>query len=118
MSISVTAAARAQLATLAKRASRHVVFGCKSGGCAGFEYTWSYEKVPDVSPILLTDPYTLSVCAHSELFVLGTEIDWVQQDFSVGFVFDNPRSVQSCGCSLSFHPTDSELFLQQVVNKK
>ena len=114
MSISITAAARVQLVALARRAQSHNVFGCKSGGCDGFEYQWTYEEQPGVSPLVLLDPYTLSVCPLSELFVIGTEIDWTELDFNTGFVFSNPQSVQSCGCSLSFRPTDSELLFQQI----
>jgi iron-sulfur cluster assembly accessory protein len=115
MSISITSSARAQLVSLIKRMHKHIVFGCKSGGCAGFEYKWSYEETAGVSPILLADPYTLSVCPLSEVFVIGTEIDWTEHDFNTGFIYRNPQSVQSCGCSLSFHPVDSELFLQKYI---
>ena len=114
MSISITAAARVQLVALARRAQSHIVFGCKSGGCAGFEYQWTYEEQPGVSPIVLFDAYTLSVCPLSEVFVIGTEIDWTEQDFNTAFVFRNPQSVQSCGCSLSFRPTGNESRFRQI----
>jgi iron-sulfur cluster assembly protein len=29
-------------------------------------------------------------------------MDWVEDDFTAGFVFDNPNAKGSCGCGESF----------------
>jgi iron-sulfur cluster assembly protein len=106
MSVSLTFAARKHIAKLACIANKHIQFGCKSGGCAGFEYTWDYiSKPPTRGTLPLVGMWTFSVCEKSELFVLGTEVDWVEEGFNAGFVYSNPLATQACGCSLSFHPT-------------
>jgi iron-sulfur cluster assembly protein len=107
MSVSLTARAFRQLSALATRSKKHIVFGCTSGGCAGFEYTWELVDRPHEATIVLAPPYTLSVCPKSELYVLGTKIDYNDQGFDQGFAFQNPAAAQACGCSLSFHPVSS-----------
>ncbi len=33
---------------------------------------------------------------------VGTTMDWVEDDFTAGFVFDNPNAKGACGCGESF----------------
>jgi iron-sulfur cluster assembly accessory protein len=37
------------------------------------------------------------------MFLLGTQIDYVEDDFKAEFVFTNPNSKGSCGCGESFN---------------
>jgi iron-sulfur cluster assembly protein len=111
MSVTLTTAAFKQLSKLAINAKKHILFGCSSGGCAGFEYTWDYiDKSPTPKlAVPLVGPYTLNVCGKSELYVLGTGIDYRTGGFSPGFLYKNPNVTQACGCSLSFLPTHSRI---------
>jgi iron-sulfur cluster assembly protein len=39
----------------------------------------------------------------SVLYLVGSTMDWKEDDFSAGFVFDNPNAKGSCGCGQSFN---------------
>jgi iron-sulfur cluster assembly protein len=36
------------------------------------------------------------------LYLIGSTMDWVEDDFTAGFVFANPNAKGSCGCGESF----------------
>jgi iron-sulfur cluster assembly protein len=37
------------------------------------------------------------------MFLLGSEMDYVEDKFHSGFVFNNPNEKGRCGCGESFH---------------
>ena len=40
--------------------------------------------------------------ADSLMYMLGTKIDFKEDDISAEFVFDNPLATSTCGCGESF----------------
>jgi len=38
----------------------------------------------------------------SVLYLIGSTMDWQEDDFAAGFVFDNPNAKGACGCGESF----------------
>jgi iron-sulfur cluster assembly protein len=38
----------------------------------------------------------------SAMFLIGSEMDWVEEDMGARFVFTNPNEVDRCGCGESF----------------
>ena len=38
----------------------------------------------------------------SVLYLIGSTMDWVEDDFTAGFVFENPNAKGACGCGESF----------------
>ena len=36
------------------------------------------------------------------LYLIGSTMDWREDDFAAGFVFENPNAKGSCGCGESF----------------
>jgi iron-sulfur cluster assembly protein len=38
----------------------------------------------------------------SVLYLIGSTMDWREDDFAAGFTFDNPKSKGACGCGESF----------------
>src|SRR3546814_8531696 len=44
----------------------------------------------------------LFVDGASILYLIGSTMDWVEDDFAAGFVFNNPNAKGSCGCGESF----------------
>ena len=83
-------------------AGDYVTLGVKGGGCSGFQYVWDFRKNwPDVKwsdpidDVLVLDPL-------AEIYVLGSEIDYVTE-LGGSFLTDkNPTSTTSCGCGESF----------------
>jgi iron-sulfur cluster assembly protein len=53
------------------------------------------ERIETPGGILFVDGASL-------LYLIGSRMDWVEDDFSAGFVFQNPNAKGSCGCGESF----------------
>ena len=45
---------------------------------------------------------TILIEPSSSLFLIGTEMDWVEEELGARFVFRNPNEVDRCGCGESF----------------
>ena len=90
---------------LAKRAktSLGVRISIKQGGCSGLSYVVEYaddyrqfEEVVEIDDIkIFIDPKAL-------MYIIGSEMDYIEEKFQAGFVFNNPNKRASCGCGKSF----------------
>jgi len=105
--IAITEAAAARVRALLDqrgKPSAGVRVGVRSRGCSGLSYTIEYadergkfdEVVSDKGITLLIDPKAI-------MFVVGTEMDFVEDKLQSGFVFRNPNEKGRCGCGESFH---------------
>ena len=105
--LSVTESAAQRIRTLlAKRGkpSLGIRVGVRSRGCSGLTYTLEYadekgkfdELVEDKGVTILIDP-------KATMFILGTEMDFVEDKLQSGFTFRNPNEKGRCGCGESFH---------------
>lgn len=45
---------------------------------------------------------TVLIDSNALLSIIGSEMDFVEDKLSSGFVFKNPNVTKSCGCGLSF----------------
>lgn len=78
--------------------------GVKSGGCSGMKYFVEYadeknaydEVIQDKDITILIDPKAL-------MYLIGTEMDFVVEQFKSGFTFTNPNEKGKCGCGSSFN---------------
>jgi len=72
-------------------------------GCSGLAYSVDYvtEEVPFDEKIL-TPGGTFYIDGASVLYLVGSTMDWVEDDFTAGFVFNNPNAKGACGCGESF----------------
>ena len=72
-------------------------------GCSGLAYSVDYvteangfdERIETPGGIFFVDGGSL-------LYLIGSTMDWVEDDFSAGFVFNNPNAKGACGCGESF----------------
>ena len=72
-------------------------------GCSGLAYSVDY--VSEAKPFderIDTPGGTLFVDGGSILYLIGSTMDWVEDDFAAGFVFQNPNAKGECGCGESF----------------
>ena len=83
-----------------KNNKRFVRLDIKGGGCAGFEYQWSYSDEEQRNDAVIDD--VLIVSRDYELYLMGLELDFTYDDFEQMFKFNNPKATSSCGCGTSF----------------
>ena len=104
--LTLTPAAEARIAELMAKAPEGTI-GVKLStprrGCSGLAYSVDYvreakpfdEKIETPGGIFFVD-------AGSVLYLIGSTMDWKDDDFTAGFVFDNPNAKGACGCGESF----------------
>jgi len=72
-------------------------------GCSGLAYSVDY--VTEAAPFderIETPGGLFFIDGASVLYLVGSTMDWVEDDFTAGFVFANPNAKGSCGCGESF----------------
>jgi iron-sulfur cluster assembly protein len=102
----LTPAAEARIAALMASAPDGAI-GVKLStprrGCSGLAYSVDYvsEAVP-FDERIETPGGTFFIDGASVLYLIGSTMDWVEDDFTAGFVFANPNAKGACGCGESF----------------
>ena len=72
-------------------------------GCSGLAYSVDYVTEADPFDEKIETPGgTFYVDGGSLLYLVGSTMDWVEDDFTAGFVFQNPNAKGMCGCGESF----------------
>ena len=105
MKITEAAAARVKdLIAQRGKPTAGVRIGVRTKGCSGLSYTLEYadEKGPK-DEVVESQGITILVDPKATLFLIGTEMDYVEEKLKAGFVFTNPNEKGRCGCGESFH---------------
>jgi iron-sulfur cluster assembly accessory protein len=77
--------------------------GVRGGGCSGFTYFLEFaESANKGDREVDSHGVTLFVDPKSYLYLMGTEIDYVDSLAGAGFKFQNPNARRTCGCGESF----------------
>ena len=99
--ITIKEGAHKRLNELRKKHNKKFVrLDVKGGGCAGFNYEWSFADEDRIDDVIVDD--ILLVSRDYELYLLGMELDYNYDDFESAFTFNNPKATSSCGCGTSF----------------
>ena len=73
------------------------------GGCSGFSYGFTFdEQVAGDDAVVERSGVTLLVDPLSYEYLLGSEIDYVEDLQGAQFVVNNPNAASTCGCGNSF----------------
>ena len=110
--VKLSEAAAARIAAIMANAPGQyagVRVGVTNGGCAGMSYTMDYaseakpfeEVMEDKGVKIFIDPKAI-------LFLIGTELDFVQEKLGSRFVFNNPNQTSACGCGESVQITPAQ----------
>lgn len=78
--------------------------GVKAKGCSGLSYDIQFAKETKKFEEVVTDKdVTVIIDAAAVMFLIGSEMDYQDDQFHSGFVFNNPNEKGRCGCGESFH---------------
>jgi iron-sulfur cluster assembly protein len=100
------AAAERVKALLAKRGkpSAGIRIGVRTKGCSGLSYTLEYaDERGKFDEVVEAKGVTVLIDPKATMFILGTEMDYVEEKLQAGFTFKNPNEKGRCGCGESFH---------------
>lgn len=104
--VALTPAAEGRIAALMARAPAGAI-GVKLStprrGCSGLAYSVDYVTAANpMDERIATPGGAFFIDGASVLYLVGSTMDWREDDFSAGFVFDNPNAKGACGCGESF----------------
>jgi iron-sulfur cluster assembly accessory protein len=75
----------------------------EGGGCSGFQYKFGMEQVrADDDLVIARDGAMVLVDPVSVQYMVGSEIDFVEDLIGAAFKVKNPNATASCGCGTSF----------------
>ena len=79
--------------------------GLSTKGCAGLSYTMEYVNESDIQGCELVNDYKFPLYIDNKavIYVIGTEMDFIKEEYGERFVFKNPNQTSECGSGESFH---------------
>ncbi|KAK6535522.1 Iron-sulfur assembly protein 1 [Orbilia ellipsospora] len=77
--------------------------GVKNKGCSGLAYNLEYIESPGrFDEVVDQDGVKVFIDSKALFSIIGSEMDWVEDQLSARFVFKNPNIKEECGCGESF----------------
>ncbi len=78
--------------------------GLSTKSCAGLSYTMEYVNESDIQGCELVNDYKFPLYIDNKavMYVIGTEMDFIKEEYGERFVFKNPNQTSECGCGESF----------------
>lgn len=81
-----------------------VRIGVRTKGCSGMSYTLEFaDEKGEFDEMIEQNGVTILIDPKATMFIIGTEMDYVEEKLESGFVFRNPNEKGRCGCGESFH---------------
>jgi iron-sulfur cluster insertion protein len=74
----------------------------QGGGCSGFSYDLYFDQQQDIDHSFESNGVKLICDQMSLMYLMGTEVDYVEGLHGAGFKFNNPNVKSTCGCGSSF----------------
>lgn len=73
-------------------------------GCSGMKYKIEYaDEINKFDAVIEQSGVSVLIDPKAMLFILGSKMDYIEEELSSGFVFSNPNEKGKCGCGESFH---------------
>lgn len=84
--------------------SAGIRIGVRTKGCSGMSYTLEFaDEKGEFDEVIEDKGVTLLIEPKATMFIIGTEMDYVEEKLESGFRFSNPNEKGRCGCGESFH---------------
>jgi iron-sulfur cluster assembly accessory protein len=74
----------------------------QGGGCSGFSYDLYFDQPQETDKSFDVKGVKLICDQMSLMYLMGTEVDYVEGLHGAGFKFNNPNVKSTCGCGSSF----------------
>jgi iron-sulfur cluster assembly protein len=77
--------------------------GVRTAGCSGLTYTIDFAR--EIGPqedVIEADGVKIVIDAKAVMYLVGTEMDFVEDKLGASFQFRNPNEAGRCGCGESF----------------
>lgn len=104
--VSITDRAAAHIVALMEKREKPAVgikVGIRTRGCSGLSYTIEYaDEIGKYDEVIEEKGVRVLIDPKAVMFLIGTQMDFVEEKFKSGFVFNNPNAKGQCGCGESF----------------
>ena len=78
--------------------------GVRHAGCSGLAYNLEYaDEIAPFDETVVDKGVTVLIDPKAVMFLIGSEMDFVEDKLRAGFTFNNPNVKGECGCGESFH---------------
>jgi len=75
----------------------------EGGGCSGFQYKFDVERAKAADDLVINrEDAVVLIDPVSVNYMIGSEIDFVDDLIGASFKVKNPQAKASCGCGTSF----------------
>ncbi|MBT96443.1 MAG: iron-sulfur cluster assembly accessory protein [Acidimicrobiaceae bacterium] len=101
ITLSESAAKRLQH-LLSNKEEKGIRAAVSGGGCSGFTYKLLFDNRGKDDRVVVDRGIEIYVDPKSFLYLMGTQIDFVDELNQTGFKFVNPNAKRTCGCGESF----------------
>jgi iron-sulfur cluster assembly protein len=77
--------------------------GVRTAGCSGLTYTIDFAReIKAGDEVIEAEGVKVVVDSGAVMYLVGTEMDFVQDQLGAAFKFTNPNESGRCGCGESF----------------
>lgn len=79
--------------------------GVRNKGCAGLSYHLEYVSQGEVGKfdeVVVQDGVKVLIDSKALFSIIGSVMDWQEDQLNAKFVFNNPNIKEACGCGESF----------------
>ncbi|MGI9421532.1 MAG: HesB/IscA family protein [Geminicoccaceae bacterium] len=80
-----------------------IQIGVRTAGCSGMSYTIDFvEEITDDAELIEAEGVKIVIDPKAVMYLVGTEMDFVEDKLGSAFKFKNPNEAGRCGCGESF----------------
>ena len=87
---------------LSEKSETGIRAAVQGGGCSGFTYQLKFDNQKEDDRVIISSGVNVYVDPKSYLYLMGTQIDFIDELNQSGFKFVNPNAKRTCGCGESF----------------